>query len=146
MKINLQLFGGRGASSSVKRTLPNVGNPSFIPKNHIDEDEYLEAKGLGSPTSFWSIDKLRSNKQITSQNGRKKFNSDFENAQNEYKNARNKAKEEYKKLVDSGKIKPKTRIEKILKNAHGHEDLQSTQASRRLAKKRGYDWKTGKRL
>lgn len=144
---NLQFFGGRGASSSVGGgAVPNVGNQSFMPKNHIDEGEYLETKGVGSPTSFWTVDKVRSNRQIRTQRGKKRFEKEFENAQNEYINAREKARAEYKALVDSGKIKPKTAIERALKRAQGHPDLQSTQAARRIAAKRGYDWKTGKKL
>ena len=54
--------------------------------------------------------------------------------------------EEYKKLVDSGKLRPKTAIERTIEKAHGNPENKATQAARRMAAKRGYDWKTGKKL
>ena len=51
------------------------------------------------------------------------------------------AKEEYKKLVESGKLRPKTSIERTIEKAHGNPENNATQAARRMAAKRGYDWK-----
>ena len=50
------------------------------------------------------------------------------------------------KLVKQGKIVPKTPIEKTITAAHGHPDSTVTQAARRMAEKRGIDWRTGKKL
>ena len=49
-------------------------------------------------------------------------------------------------LVDSGKLRPKTAIERTIEKAHGNPENKETQAARRMAAKRGYDWKTGKKL
>lgn len=55
---------------------------------------------------------------------------------------------EYQEEFLEGKLlreKPNI-IETSLKTAHGHEDNPSVQAARRMLKKRGIDWKTGKKL
>ena len=49
-------------------------------------------------------------------------------------------------MVDSGKLRPKTAIERTIEKAHGNQENKATQAARRMAAKRGYDWKTGKKL
>ena len=54
--------------------------------------------------------------------------------------------QEYKKLVETGVLRDKTKIERQITIAQGHEDLESTQAARRLLAKRGIDWETGKKL
>lgn len=51
------------------------------------------------------------------------------------------AQKEYKELVDSGKVRPPTRMEELTNRASGHPDNQSVQAARRLLKKMGYEWK-----
>lgn len=56
------------------------------------------------------------------------------------------AREEYKSLVAQGTIVPKSAIERTITAAHGNPELESTQAARRMAQKRGIDWKTGKKL
>lgn len=63
-----------------------------------------------------------------------------------YYEKRAAARLEYQKLIRSGKIRDKTSIERTLTAAHGNPDNASTQAARRMAEKRGYDWKTGKKL
>lgn len=115
-------------------------------KSAMTEDEYLASKGVGDSTSGWVLDKLRGNRQLRTERGRKRFNKEAEQAEREYQEKRNKAKQEYKDLVSSGKIRNKTRIEKAMDTAKGHPDNTATQAARRLLKKRGIDWKTGKAL
>ena len=39
----------------------------------IDEEEYLAEHGFGSPTSFFTIDKMRGNRQLMTQKGVDKF-------------------------------------------------------------------------
>lgn len=65
---------------------------------------------------------------------------------NDYHQKRSEARAEYKFLVDKGVLRDKTSIEKIITKAHGNPDSESTQAARRMAKKRGIDWRTGKNL
>lgn len=134
-------MGGRGASSSIAK-----GSSWKPPKNAMDEDDYLASKGLKYASSGWVLDKLRGNRQLKTARGRARFYKEAEKAEKEYQDRRNKAKEEYKKLVDSGKLRPKTAIEKTIEKAHGNPENKATQAARRMAAKRGYDWKTGKKL
>ena len=142
MKMDLQLFGGRGASSGKRVS----GGGWKLPNNVMDESDYLASKGLKDASSGWVLDKLRGNRQVATVRGRQRFNKEAENAEKEYQDKCNKAKEEYKKLVESGKLRPKTAVERMIEKAHGHPDNQSTQSARRMALKRGYDWKTGKKL
>ena len=134
-------MGGRGASSSITK-----GRGWKLPKNVMDEDDYLASKGLKDASSGWVLDKLRGNRQVATARGRARFNKEYEKAEKEYQDRRDKAKEEYKKLVDSGKLRPKTAIERTIEKAHGNPENKATQAARRMAAKRGYDWKTGKKL
>ena len=204
MKLNLQLFGGRGASSGKQSsgsgsvTMKKINGKDYhvingelpkgwsriegeltaprgytwvsnnksrfsgerksaiikidklsgwkLPKNAMNESDYLASKGLKDASSGWALDKLRGNRHVATARGRQRFNKEAENAEKEYQAKRNKAKAEYKKLVESGKLRPKTTVERMLEKAHGHPDNQSTQAARRMALKRGYDWKTGNKL
>ena len=134
-------MGGRGASSSITK-----GSGWKLPKNAMDEEDYLASKGVKDASSGWMIDKLRGNRQVATARGRARFNKEYEKAEKEYQDRRDKAKEEYKKLVDSGKLRPKTAIERTIEKAHGNPENKATQAARRMAAKRGYDWKTGKKL
>lgn len=58
-------------------------------------------------------------------------------------NKKANAKAGYKCLIDSGKTRGKTPIEKRLTTAHDRPELQSAQSARRLLEKRGIDWRTG---
>lgn len=77
--------------------------------------------------------------------GRSKFNKEVETAGQNYQQARDKARKEYKSLVERGVIRDKTPIERRLTAANGHPDNKATQAARRLLEKQGIDWKTGRR-
>lgn len=67
-------------------------------------------------------------------------------ARNDYSKRRIAAINEYNAKVENGEIRKPNIIETSLKTAHGHEDNPSVQAARRMLKKRGIDWKTGKKL
>lgn len=109
-------------------------------------EEFLGEKGLSSPISDFLDDKLRSNRQLKTQRGARKFYSDANKQRMEYAKKRSEAIKEYNTLVKEGKIIPKTLIERTLDKAQGHSDNPSVQAARRIAEKRGYDWRTGERL
>lgn len=150
--FNLLLFGGRGASSasgggaSGGADVPRLNNPAGIPSNAITEEEYLALKGVGDAMSGYTVDKLRGNKNLKTQKGQEAFNKATLNAGMSHQEAREAARAEYQKLIDSGKIRDKTAIEKTITKAHGHPDNASTQAARRMCEKRGIDWRTGKKL
>jgi len=102
-------------------------------------EEFLGEKGLSSPISDFLDDKLRSNRQLKTQRGARKFYSDANKQRMEYAKKRSEAIKEYNTLVKEGKIIPKTLIERTLDKAQGHSDNPSVQAARRIAEKRGYD-------
>ena len=112
----------------------------------MDEKEYLASKGLADPMSGWCLDKLRGNRQLRTERGRKRFMKEAEQAESEYQARRNEAKAEYARMLESGEARPSTWLERSLSAAHGHPDNESTQAARRMLAKRGYDWETGERL
>ena len=49
--------------------------------------------------------------------------------------------EEYQRLITERKIRPPSRIEKLLEVANGNEDRAQTHAARRVLAKRGIDWR-----
>lgn len=106
----------------------------------MTEREYLGLKGVGDISSGYTLDKLKNNRLVTSQRGRKKFQKEIIKAEDEYQTKREQARREYRELVKQGKLRDKTRIERIIDAARGHEDNESTQAARRLAKKYGIKW------
>lgn len=108
-------------------------------------DEYLGARGLSSPISDYLDDKIRNPHGMTDRQ-KKRFQKEAANAAEEYQKKRSAAIKEYQEGVKSGKIKEKSRIDVLLDRARGHEDNDSTQAARRALKKRGINWKTGKKL
>ena len=48
---------------------------------------------------------------------------------------------EYEELVASGRVRPPTAKEEIIAKANGHPDCDSVQAARRIAERRGWDWR-----
>lgn len=127
--------------------IPQIDNPADIPSNHMTEDEFLMLRGVGYTVGDASIDKVGgANMFYLSEKQRQKTLADINHQNEQYHIKRAKAKDEYKALVAEGLIIPKTEIEKTITKAHGHPDLESTKAARRMATKRGIDWETGKSL
>lgn len=112
----------------------------------MTEQEFLNLKGVGDISSGYTVDKLRGNRQLKTERGKKRFEKELQEAEDAFYEKKQKARDEYKKLVKEGKIRDKSPLEKRLDTAHGHPDLASTQAARRLLNKMGYDWQTGKKL
>ena len=143
-------MGGRGASSGRAGGggyIPKMNNPAGIPSNAMTEDEFLALKGYGSVVSGAGVDMIGgANQHYLSNKQRQALNTKINNDIDAYYEKRAQAKQEYKTLVASGKIRDKTPIERTITKAHGHPDLKATQSARRMAEKRGYDWKTGKKL
>lgn len=108
-------------------------------------DEYLGARGLSSPISDYMDDKIRNPHGMTERQ-KKQFQKDAAAAADEYQKKRSAAIKEYQAGVKSGKIVEKSRIDVLLDRARGHEDNESTQAARRALKKRGINWKIGRKL
>ena len=133
------------ADKAIAREKERTAQSNKGPKP-MTEQEYLDSKGVGDSTSGWVLDKLRSNRQIMTQRGKNRFERDRDKAEEEYQKRREQAKQEYKEKVKSGELRDKTDIEIIIDRANGNPDNRSTQAARRVAEKRGIDWKTGKPL
>lgn len=106
-------------------------------------EKFLGLKGLSFPISDYLDDKWRGNRHFSSGKQREKFSKDARRIIDEYHEQRNEAIKEYNALVESGKFRPPTNIEKSLETAQGHPDNRSVQAARRMLAKRGYDWRTG---
>lgn len=130
-------MGGRGSGSG-------RGGSGVQPKK-TTLDEYLGARGLSSPISDYMDDKIRNPHGMTERQ-KKQFQKDAAAAADEYQKKRSVAIKEYQAGVKSGKIVEKSRIDVLLDRARGHEDNESTQAARRALKKRGINWKTGRKL
>lgn len=126
-------------------TAPTVDNPCGIPSNAMTEEEYLGFKGCSSPVSGYVLDKLRCNRQLKSERGKRKFEKECKIAADKYRIIRENEKQNYDFLISVGILRDKTLTEKSLCKAHGHPDNESTQAARRVLDKRGIDWKTGKK-
>jgi hypothetical protein len=127
--------------------IPELNNPAGIPSNHMTEDEFLSLRGVGDAVSGIGMDRYAgANMFHLSNKQRAKALSEISEQSNQYYEVRAKAKEEYKSLVSAGVIVPKTTEEQIITQAHGNPDLEATQAARRMAKKHGIDWETGKAL
>ena len=133
----------RSASGGV----PHLNNPAGIPSNAITEDEFLALRGVGDSVSGAGIDMIGgANMTRMTERQRNKAKAEIAAQAAAYYDKRQQAKNEYKQLVESGKIRDKTSIEKMITRAHGNPELSATQAARRMAEKRGYDWKTGNKL
>lgn len=137
---------GRG-SSKVGGKAIRINNPAGIPSNAITLDEFYALRGVPDAASGVGIDRYAgANMTRMSSNQRKETLNEMSKQNDDYYKRRQEAREEYQKLVNEGKIRDKTPIEKMLTTANGNPDNPSTQAARRMAAKRGYDWKTGKKL
>lgn len=132
-----------------RRTLesvPKINNPAKIPNNAITEQEFLDFRGVGDNVSGYGVDRIGgANLTRMSEKQRTVAKTDIAKGVNDYHQKRSEAKAEYKFLVDKGVLRDKTSIEKLITKAHGNPDNESTQAARRMAKKRGIDWRTGKK-
>lgn len=108
-------------------------------------DDYLGRKGVSSPLSGYMDDKMRIPHGET-QRQTERRQKEAAHARAEYEKKREAARAEYKALVDSGKVRPPTEMEKRLKIAQGRPENPAVQAARRVLTRRGIDWRTGRAL
>lgn len=127
-------MGGRGKSSM-----------SASQSRVMSLDEFMGAKGVSSPLSGYMDDKIRLPHGETQRQSERR-QKEAAKARVEYEKKREAARVEYKALVDSGKVRPPTEIERRLKVAQGRSENASVQAARRVLEKRGIDWRTGKKI
>lgn len=126
-------MGGRGATS-------RTGSATVM-----SEQEYLDRAGVGSVMSDYMTDKIKL-RNGTTQNQRAALEREATRARDDYATRRAAARAEYASKVKSGELRPPTSIESMMRVARGHQDNDSVKAARRALKKRGYDWRTGRRL
>ncbi len=107
----------------------------------MDKKDFLAQYGVGFSTSGYCLDKLRSNRQLRSERGKKRFLKECDAVEKEYQDKRNKLSKEYDRMVETGEIRPLTTIERTIRIANGHPDNLSVQAARRMCEKRGIDWR-----
>lgn len=127
-------MGGRGSSSA-----------SASRASVMSLDEYMGRKGVSSPVSGYMDDKMKIPHGET-QRQTERREKEAAHARAEYEKRREAARAEYKALVDSGKVRPPTEMEKRLKVAQGRSENAAVQAARRVLARRGIDWRTGKAL
>ena len=140
-------MGGRSDNSGMSGGTPKISNPVGVPSNAMTEEEFLMLRGVGYSVSGAGVDMIGgANQTRMSDKQRQKLQQKISQERDAYYERRQAARQEYKSLVESGKIRNKTPVEKMLTRAHGNPDHASTQAARRMAEKRGYDWKTGKKV
>lgn len=127
-------MGGRGSSSA-----------SASRASVMSLDEYMGRKGVSSPVSGYMDDKMKIPHGET-QRQTERREKEAAHARAEYEKRREAARAEYKALVDSGKVRPPTEMEKRLKVAQGRSENAAVQAARRVLARRGIDWRTGRAL
>lgn len=110
----------------------------------MSEDDYLVSQGIGDVLSGFSDDKTRLPHGETLRERERRL-GESEAAIAAHAEARRSARAEYRALVDAGKVRPPTTVEKKLRTARGNPDNDAVQAARRTLAKRGIDWRTGKR-
>lgn len=98
-------------------------------------NEYLTLRSLQSPVSDFMIDKLRIPHGLTKRQ-EDKLMHEADKARNDYSEQRNAAIRDYEDLVKQGKITIPSPLEVCIRNAQGHPDNASVQASKRMLEKR----------
>ncbi len=102
----------------------------------IDEEDYLAQHGahfnFGEPA-------LHCNRSISERSWKSAVKRQSQK-DNDLSQKREELRKEYAEKVNLGEIRPRTRIEKLLDVANGHEDLQATHAARRLLAKQNIKW------
>lgn len=109
-------------------------------------DDYLSEKNVEFRINDYVDDKIRGNRSLSTVQGTRRFHDEINKANLDYHEQREKAIQEYKKLIAEGRIIEKTKLELELEKANGHPDLEATHAARRILAKRGYCWKTAEDL
>ena len=138
--LTLPTASGAGAAAprGDVRELTLPGGDSGVVRMSLDE--YLGRQGLSAPISDYMDDKLRLPHGET-QRQRARREADANASADDYAARRQAAIQEYNQKVQAGEITPKSRIERLIETARGHDDNESVQAARRALEKRGIDWR-----
>lgn len=130
---------GRAESKDTAKEKVSEAEPKSL-------EQYLGERGLSSPISDYMDDKLRLPHGETERQKKQRIKEGNEYS-DEYHKKRQQAIEEYNEKVANGELRPLTTIEQLFERANGHEDNDSTQAARRMLKKRtGVEWTKDSKL
>lgn len=130
---------GRAESKDTAKEKVSEAEPKSL-------EQYLGERGLSSPISDYMDDKLRLPHGETERQKKQRVKEGNEYS-DEYHKKRQQAIEEYNEKVANGELRPLTTIEQLFERANGHEDNDSTQAARRMLKKRtGVEWTKDSKL
>ena len=124
------------------QSAPNKGDLFAVDTgDSLSLDEFLGLRGLRQPISDYMDDKLRiPHGETARQKAQREKSAAL--AADDYAARRSAAIQEYEEKVRSGEIMPKSTVDRLMANAHGHEDNESTQSARRALEKRGIDWRS----
>ncbi len=130
---------GRAESKDAAKEKVSEAEPKSL-------EQYLGERGLSSPISDYMDDKLRLPHGETERQKKQRIKEGNEYS-DEYHKKRQQAIEEYNEKVANGELRTLTTIEQLFERANGHEDNDSTQAARRMLKKRtGVEWTKDSKL
>lgn len=101
----------------------------------ISLEQYLAKENLLYPISDFTLDKTIFPNGLTTKQ-RMKLEKECIKSSKEYYDKRNIAIKEYNVKVQTGELIPFSKLETLILTSHGHEDLEQTQAARRLLYKR----------
>ena len=102
----------------------------------IDEETYLTINGA----SRQDIGDSALHKNIGTGRAKKQAIEHQSKLDHDLLIRREELRQEYQAKVQSGEIRPPTRIEYLVSTAQGNSDNASVQAARRLLEKRGIKW------
>ncbi|MFA5346011.1 MAG: hypothetical protein WC315_07050 [Candidatus Omnitrophota bacterium] len=105
----------------------------------IDEETYLATHGASRQDIGEAA--LHKNRGGKSDKAWKKIVDEQAKKDHELIIKRAMLREEYRKKVDSGEVKPPSRFETLWNTAQGNEENVAVQAARRILERKGYDWK-----
>lgn len=144
VKVELEAREGQKIDYAVNNNFNDFSNEDlraaveFMEKENapipMNEQEYLDNKGVGSPFGEYQDDKLIGHMKVLTQESTKK---DFWNTSNNYWNKRETARKEYHEMTKEGLVREKSILENTIEKASGNPENASVQAARRMLDKRG---------
>ena len=124
----------------VDRYVPDISLEASEEPVYMTEDEFLGE--YRSPVCDYMLDKQKLPHGLSKQD-EKRLHEEFSRRQSAWKETRREKMQEYRRLVDEGKIIEKTAIQRSVETARSPlGEREAVQAARRMCKKRGIDWNT----
>ncbi|WP_212124767.1 hypothetical protein [Bacteroides pyogenes] len=105
----------------------------------LTEEEYLSIKGYGMQ-GIGDVAMHKGKQRTLRQQNR--ITDKYLNDIRSYSSKREQLRQEYRALVNKGKITPPSNIERLFRTSRGNSDNESVRAARRVLEKHGYDWRS----